>query len=179
MKKITKADADEVLEKIHDLEKLLLKSRFLFPAMDSRMIGRTKYDTAPYYMVRGYSATINLGKPITAIYIEENRRLGKWVNENALIRLYGIMHHHNFFGKIDKTLSNWEEMEILRRMRNAFTKTSLNYLPDEKRNIKLREEVIRHFNLGEEDILHGEIPTPIDKVVMKIFNGCRKYIQQI
>jgi hypothetical protein len=64
----------------------------------------------------------------------------------------------------------------LRLMRNAFTKTPLNYRPNNKKNIRLREEVIQCFDLKEQNFPEDEIPTPIDTVVEPIFKACREYI---
>ncbi len=127
-------------------------------------------------MRRGYKAQIQLQDPITAGFIERNKRLGKWINENAIIRLYGIMNHCGFLSEIDQSLSGWREIDLMRRMRNAFTKTRLNYRPEDPDNIRLREAVIGHFGLKKEDFPEEEIPTPIDTVVEPIFKRCREYI---
>ena len=67
-------------------------------------------------------------------------------------------------------------MDLLRRMRNAFTKTPLNYRPNDKENMRLRKEVIRCFGLKEQNFPEEQIPTPIDTVVEPIFKACREYI---
>ncbi|MCG6537000.1 MAG: hypothetical protein L7F78_20415 [Syntrophales bacterium LBB04] len=61
-------------------------------------------------------------------------------------------------------------------MRNAFTKTPLSYRPEESANVRLREEVIEHFNLKKEDFPEEEIPTPIHAVIEPIFKHCHEYI---
>lgn len=119
--------------------------------------------------------------PITPGFIDRHNRLGKWINENAIIRLYGILNYHGFLKNIDHTISGWQEVDLMRRMRNVFTKTTLAYKPDDPANIQLRERVIHHFQLRNEDfpegkIPDGEIPTPIDKVIDRIFKSCREYI---
>jgi hypothetical protein len=62
------------------------------------------------------------------------------------------------------------------RMRNAFTKTQLNYRPNDPENVELRNQVISHFVLNGEEFPEGEIPTPINKVVEAIFKGYRSYV---
>jgi len=107
--------------------------------------------TAPYYLSRGYEAQVQLKEPISAEFIERNKQLGQWINENILIRLYGILNYHGLFRRIDQDLPGGREMDLLRRMRNAFTKTPLNYHPNDKENIRLRKEVIRCFGLKEKN----------------------------
>ncbi len=166
----------ELLSKLDRSKRLMMECRSVFPTIGQNSIGRTSFNTAPFYRVHGYNARVELSTPITDEFIERNRQLGKWINENTLIRLYGILYHHGFFAKLDKTLIGCREMDFLRRMRHAFTKTPLNYRPDDKKNVRLRKEILEYFNRPEEDFPEGEIPAPIDTVVLPIFEGCRRYV---
>jgi hypothetical protein len=168
--------SESIIAELNQLEDLFLQCRSVFPALGQGMVGGRHFPTAPYYMRRGYQASIHLKEPITEDFIEKNCRLGKWLNENAIIRLYGILEHHGLLKKIDQTIPGWKEVDLLRRMRNAFTKTSLNYMPKKQENATLRVEVMKHFQLREEDLPSGEIPTPIHKVVEPIFKACRAYV---
>jgi len=169
-------DANVILSEVDALQDLYLQCRSVFPTIDPRLVGQCRFTTALYYLRNGYVATVELKDPISTEFIERNRRLGKWTNENTIIRLHGIISHHGLLKKIDHDLPGATEVDLMRRMRNAFTKTSLNYKPEDKENVKLRIQVIRHFEL-QEDSSEGEIPTPINTVVEPIFNGCRAYIQ--
>jgi len=174
----TKSDLNiaSIIEELNELESLFMQCRSVFPALTNEMIGQYQFMTAPYYLSRGYKAQIQLQDPITTEFIERNRKLGKWINENAIIRLHGIMTHRGLLSKIDQSLSGWREVDLMRRMRDVFTKTRLNYIPNNQKNIKLREEVITHFHLKKKDFLEEEIPTPINSVVEPIFKMCREYI---
>ena len=168
-------DSADLLAELDHLNGLLLECRAVFPTMDVDMIGQREFSTAPYYQRRGYRAQIRLEQPISADFIARQRQLGRWINENALIRLYGILNYRGLFKELKKALPGYLEMDVLRRIRNVLTKTSLDYRPDDAENRRLREAVIRHFDLGERDI-QEQIPIPINKVVDPIFEGCRKYI---
>jgi hypothetical protein len=170
------AETDSIIAELEKLQDLYLQCRAVFPTIDNAQVGCRHLVTAPYYLKRGYVASMELKEPITSEFIERNRCLGKWVNENAIIRLYGIMEHHGLLEKINHNLQGAKEVDLMRRMRNAFTKTVLNYTPKQAKNVRLRKEVIKHFVLEEKDFSQGEIPTPIDTVVEPIFNGCREYI---
>ncbi len=174
-----KTCSDEIIAEVNELESLLLQCRSVFPTLTESLIGRRVFDTPSYYAARGYLAQIQLEEPITAEFIVRNRRLCTWINENAIIRLFGIMHHHKLVGnkvKIDQNLPGSKEVDLMRRMRNAFTKTSLGYRPHNQENIDLRQKIINHFRLENEEPIGEEIPTPIDKVIEPIFKGCRDYI---
>lgn len=166
-----------VLAEVDALKDLYLQCRSVFPTIDLSLVGQRKFTTAPYYLRRGYAATMELKDPISHEFIKKNLRLGKWINENAIIRLYGIMNHYGFIKKIEHNLPGANEVDLMRRMRNAFTKTSLNYKPHDPDNQKLRRRVISHFGLAEGDFSDGEIPTPINTVVEPIFERCKAYIR--
>jgi hypothetical protein len=169
--------AKPVLAEIDVLWDLYLQCRSVFPTIDPRLVGQRKFTTAPYYLRRGYMATIELKEPISVEFIKKNLRLGKWTNENAIIRLHGVMNHYGFLQKIDHDLPGATEVDLMRRMRNAFTKTCLNYKPNDPDNLKLRARVISHFGLAESDFSNGDIPTPINTVVEPIFGRCKAYIE--
>ncbi len=170
------AELNSIIAELNKLQDFYLQCRAVFPTIDSAQVGCRHLVTAPYYLRRGYVASIELKEPITAEFIERNRCLGKWINENAIIRLYGIMDSHGLLKKINSDLKGAKEVDLMRRMRNAFTKTVLNYTPEKPENVKLCAEVIKYFGVEAKDFSQGEIPTPIDTVVEPIFNGCREYI---
>ncbi|MCK4426862.1 MAG: hypothetical protein KAW16_00105 [candidate division Zixibacteria bacterium] len=174
-----KTNQHPVISEINALQDIYLHCRSVFPALTDEIVGHCEFTTAPYYLRRGYMAQIKLEKPITPDFLKENRKLVKWINENAIIRLYGIMKYHGFLNNIDQNSAGWKEVDLMRRMRNAFTKTGLNYRPEDPDNIRLKDEVIEHFKLNKNDFTEGEIPTPIDTVVERIFEACRKYIEHI
>jgi hypothetical protein len=174
-----KTSQHPAISEINALENIYLRCRSVFPALTDEIIGHCEFTTAPYYLRRGYIAQIKTAKPITPDFLKENRKLVKWINENAIIRLYGIMNYYGFLNKIDKNCSGWKEVDLMRRMRDAFSKTGLNYRPEKPDNVRLKDEVIEYFKLNKNDFTGGEIPTPIDTVVERIFKACRKYIEQI
>lgn len=170
-------NAAPIIAELDELEGLLLQCRSVFPTLGKDLVGHREFLTAPYYVARGHSAQIRLPKPITKDFIKRNGRLGKWINENAIIRLYGIMKYYGFLKEIDQALPGSREVDLMRRMRNAFTKTPLSYRPEDPDNLRLRETVIEHFNLRAADFPGGEIPTPINGVLEPIFKRCRDYVR--
>ena len=171
-------DADQIIAEIDDLEDIFLQAKSFFPAISNELIGKRSFPTPGYYRDRGYKVYIQTGKPITQKFINKYLRVGKWLNENVIIRPYGIMYYHKLLNKIDPMIIGWKEVDIMRRMRDAFTKTRLNYQPNDPKNIRLRQEVIIYFRLSETQFSEGEIPTPIYKVIHPIFEGCRNYVRR-
>ena len=168
---------NQIINDINALEDIFLQCKSVFPALGDSLIGENSFETAPYYKCRGYNVSVHTGKPIRKDFIERYSKIGQWINENAVIRLHGILAYHGIVKKIDQEITGWKEVDLMRRMRNVFTKTILNYRPEDAANVKLRRELIDHFKLDEDQLPGGEIPTPIDKVIRPIFEGCRKYIR--
>jgi hypothetical protein len=168
----------QAVSEIKELEGIYLQCRAVFPALSNSTIGQREFYTAPYYMQRGFNVRITTSEPITQEFIDQNTKLVKWINENAIIRLFGIMNYYGLVTTIDQNITGGKEVDLMRRMRNAFTKTGLNYRPENPDNIRLKNEVIEHFGLDEEVFNEGEIPTPVDTVVGNIFKSCIKYIEE-
>ncbi len=170
-------DFADLLAEIDHLQHLLLECRAVFPTLSGKLVGAREFSTAPYYKRHGYNAQVRLEEPITEDFIRRQRQIGRWINENALIRLFGILNYRGFYDpKIDRSLPGHVEMDILRRIRNALTKTPVDYQPESDQNRELREAVIRHFALKEHDI-QEHIPLPIDAVIEPIFEACRTHIR--
>lgn len=174
-------DVEQAIKEIDELDDIYLSCKSIFPRIDKSMIGKTSFLTAPYYLLRGYNMTINLDQSITAEFIEKYRQVGNWINENAIIRLYGILHYYNFIGqneKIDKEILGWRHVDLCRRIRHCITKSKLNYAPSEDSdNSKLRKEIISFYCLSPDEYEEGEIPTPTDTVIRPMIEGCKKYIK--
>jgi hypothetical protein len=173
---MAKKDHKQAISEINDLWRTYLYCRSVFPALTEDIIGCREFGTAPYYARRGYAVHIRTTKPITSDFVTESQRLGKWINENAVIRLHGIMYYYGFLTKIDQNCPGWKAVDLMRRMRNAWSKTGLDYRPEDQDNLRLKKEVIQHFKLDQKLNEKGEIPVPIDGVVEKIFSSCLEYI---
>ncbi len=63
--------------------------------------------------------TLSTHRPKTSLIIAELP--SHWLNENFIVRLYAVMESHGLVGEkinIRKDLDGWEELDILRRLRN-------------------------------------------------------------
>jgi hypothetical protein len=174
-------DVEQVISEIDELEDIYLKCKSIFPKIDESLIGHSSFPTAGYYRWRGYSVNVDIGAPITQQFIDEYAKAGNWINENAIIRLFGLLHYHGFVGKaeINKNISGWEHVRYCCWIRNVITKTKLNYEPDEESgNSKLRDEIIDFYRLNPAEYEEGEIPTPTNTVIQPMFVGCKNYVME-
>ena len=174
-------DVENVIEEINDLQDVYLRCKSIFPKLSPTLEGETSFPTAPLYQWQGYKVSINTGEKITPEFIKRYAEIGNWINENSIIRLFGILHFHEQVGnkiKILRELPGGEDVRYCCWVRNVITKTNLNYEPSEdSRNNELRSEIISYYKLEPDDYKEGEIPTPVDKVILAMFEGCRKYLR--
>lgn len=173
-------NVDQIIAEIDELQDIFLHCRSFFPTLSDNLIGKTSFPTADYYVFKGYAVFIQTGDPITKDYINKYAKIGKWLNENAIIRLFGILHYHDQVGDNNPLLPDllgYKDIRFCCWIRNVITKTKLNYKPESDNNIKLREELISYYGLTPDDFKDGVIPTPVNKVVEKIFNGCKTYLK--
>jgi len=173
------SNVERIIAEIDNLQDIFLQCKSFFPALGDNLIGTTSFPTADYYAFKGYNVFINTKTPITREFIEKYAKIGKWLNENAIIRLFGILHYHKQVGKKNpllRDLPGYNDIRFCCWIRNVITKTRLNYEPESDDNTKLREELISHHGLRPEDFKEG-IPTPVSQVVEKIFKGCKTYLR--
>jgi len=169
-------DSNQIIKEIDDLYHIFMSCKSIFPKLDYSMKGETSTPTAPFYQNQGYNLSLHFGHPLTTEFIEVHHNIGNWINENAIVRLYGILNYHKLYIKIDQSFEGWKHIDLCRRIRNIITKTKLNYNPNDTDNLKLREEIIEFYNLKQNEYEEGEIPTPVDSVITPMFEGCKTYI---
>ena len=82
-------------------------------------------------------------------------------------------------GKIDQSIDGWEEVDLVRRLRNQFAHSSGKYDPNDPEEKKLYERIVTFFkvSLAKDSSEATEFPLPIDVVLEPITEGCKKYIQ--
>jgi hypothetical protein len=150
-----------------------------FPTMGKKMVGQTQFSTAPYYRVRGFHVKFVLDQPITEDHLKQNNKITRWMNENYIVRLCALLESHGIFSKtvkIDQSVEGWEDIDILRRLRDVFAHTSGKYNPNDRNQRILVKKINAHYGLDATS--HpNEIPLAIDTVIDPLFKRCKKYIQ--
>ncbi len=173
------SNVDQIIAEIDKLQDIFLQAKSFFPALGDSLIGRTCSSTADYYTFKGYKVFITTETPITKEFMEQYARIGKKLNESAIVRLFGILQRHDQVGEKNlllKDLPGYKDIRFCCWIRNVITKTKLSYDQESEDNTKLREELISHYGLRPEDSKEG-IPTPVNQIVEKIFEGCKTYLR--
>ena len=162
----------------------LLSLRSLFPFMNDSMIGRSAFRTAPFYRSRGFDIHFDFGRELVPEDIQKNESIGHWINQNYIIRICAILEANEIIpqegkGKIDQTIEGWEEVDLVRRLRNQFAHSMGKYDPNEPEEKKLYERIVTHFNvtLAKSSTEANEFPISIDVVLEPMTEGCKKYIK--
>ena len=177
--------SSELIAQIDMQLSILMEIRSIFPTLTIEMVGKNSYFTAPYYENSGYKREIMLSSPITLAYIEKQDTIGRWVNQSFIIRLCAILERHCVIpnesdGKINQEVEGWEEVELIRRIRNKLAHKNGEYNPEDTDDRKLYEIIVERFQLNVEKPAEAKgFPIPIDTVLIPLSIGCKKYIEQI
>ena len=162
----------------------LLSTRAVFPYMKEDMIGEKRWRTAPLYRHYGLDISFTFAEPLTAESIREMNEIGYWINQNYVIRLFALLQSHNIVSEtksINQELPGHEEIDILRRLRNAFAHTAGWYHNEDAEERHLRNRIIEHFSLKEANHpASGRMfPIPIDEVLIPLTEDCKRYVESL
>jgi len=171
----------EILSHIEQQRQFLLRTRALFPYVNDDLVGADQFQTAPLYQSYGHNIHFVLPEPLTLDTINSIRSVGHWINQNYVIRLSAYLEYHGIIpkegqGKINQDLSGWNEVDILRRLRNKFAHSSGRYNSEDSNSRTLFLRVVEHFSLQEDENTATEYPIPIDSVLLPLTEGCRQYV---
>jgi len=172
-------DKLELYIEIDTLWQDFVEVRATFPYARESHIGSSIIKSAPYYEMHGFNYQLEFNHNLDEGDIKRLRRLGYWINQSALIRLFTLLNCNGIlsdYASINNKLDGHEEMDILRRLRNKFAHSG-RYNPDRKDEKALFNRIIKHFNLVEYD--EELIPIPIDQVIQPIFEKIKTYIEHL
>ena len=150
--------------------------RAYFPHVTQQHVGQKVLPTAPYYASRGFRLIVAVEEPLAANDIPRINDLGRWVNQNYIVRLCALIEARGLFSSIDKSVDGWEDMDLLRRLRNRFAHSSGRFDPQDPDQVRLRDRIVRHCKLPTKD--YEDYPLSVDTVLDPIFDGCARYVRR-
>jgi hypothetical protein len=168
--------ANIIINEIDNIYMYFRYSRAFFPYLNSEVAGNT--NSQLFNINKNLRASINYTKPLTNEYIAFNNRVGHYLNQNSIIRLYALLDYHQIISdkvRIDKSLPGFDEVDILRRLRKLFSHKSAKYNYQQTEQKKLVDRIIKHFNI---DISEPEdFPISIDTVITTLLIKTKEYIK--
>ena len=175
---------DEVLKQIDFQIYMLVSTRAVFPYVPKEFVGEKSYSTAPFYKQYGHSIDFIFSEPLTDNQIDNFDAIGRWINQNFLIRLCAILEYHEIIPKLEKgrintKLEGHNHVDILRRLRNILAHTSGRYNKDKAEERKLLERISKTYSLENSLSNIDTYPVPIDTLLIPLAEGCKRYIQAL
>jgi hypothetical protein len=173
----------EIIQQIEQQWNDLLRVRSVFPTMLDNVIGSQQASTAPFYQHQGYHARLSFVQPLTKEAIEEVNQIGRWLNESYVIGLCALLEFYQAIpregqGRIDLSLQGHEEIDILRRLRNALLHRSGRHNPDDVESRKLYERMVEEFSLRTESSTKAaKYPVHIDGFLQPLTIACKCYVE--
>ena len=166
----------DVAEQIEAQIQFLHRSRSVFPHLLPSVVGCTSFKTAPFYKKQGLNYSFHSSTPFTAESVEQFNDLGHWINQNFVVRLCAVLESNGILSPIQQ-VDGHAEVDILRRLRNVFAHGSGRYDRCDPEKRKLFDRIVSHFQLSQQEYTgDGKcFPIPIDKVLVPIGDGCKRY----
>lgn len=160
---------------------LLHRTRSVFPRLGQELVGQKQFDSPDYYKQLGFNATFDVAEGISQEFVDGFFEIGHWINENFLLRVWAVLESHKIVGntvKIDKTLDGWENVELLRRLRNKVGHGSGLYDPEDPDKKMLWDMIVGHYKLqpGYSYLEVDKYPIGVKQVLVPMAEGCKKYV---
>ena len=152
------------------------RSKAFFQYIEDKYV--TKRKLPPYNIVPGVQQLIEYDTPITKEFQERQNSIGHYLNQNFCIRLYAVLNSHHVVGdkeNIDKNLSGWEDLDILRRLRNRFAHSSGKYDSGESDDKILMEKLMLKYEPCPKE--PPDFPINQDKVIYPITKAVLQYAE--
>ena len=170
--------AEIVLEIDTQIERLH-RCRSVFPRLGRHLAGQKTFEAPAYYRQLGFDVVVALQQPMTEEFIDTLNNLAHWLNENFILRLYAVLESNSMYrSKLDQNLPGYDEMDIVRRLRNMIGHGS-EYDPADSGKKKLYDRVVAHFNVQSESYLQDaeKYPIAVGQVLVPMAHGCKVYVQ--
>ena len=168
-------DHQQIFNEIIELDSYFRHSKKFFRFIDDKDIGN--YETQPYNVNQKTKFIMKFDQPITKELQLLHRKVGHYLNQNYLIRLYEIMKQYKIAGKqIDYELKGSDDIEILWELRCKFAHGLGKYDPtNEKDKILLTKLMTRY---KEAHVIKDEFPISQDKTIKEIIHGIKSYLNK-
>jgi len=175
-----RADFNQVTAAIDGQIAMLLQARVMCSFMPDSAVGSQSFETAPYYAVHGLTCSLSFSAPLTRDDVERINALGHWINQNFLVRLCSILESNGVISrnsKIRTDVIGHEDVNILRRLRNEFAHGSGRYAASDREKNRLFDRIVSRYRVESHAYFaeRSQFPLPIDKVVVPLAQGCRRY----
>jgi hypothetical protein len=170
--------SQEIATQIDEQLEFLHRTRSVFPRLGRHLAGEKWFEAPPYYRQLGYNVEVQLAQPMTVEFIDGLNDIAHWINENFILRLFAVLESHGCFtGSFRTDLDGYEEMDILRRLRNKIGHGSGRYDPSDGDKRKLYERLVRHFSVDPTSYLEdtSKYPLAVNQVLVPLAKACEKY----
>ncbi len=131
-----------------------------------------------YYQEKGISFFVTLPNPLPDIMSKSFKGINAWLNQNYVIRLYGILDGHQVIkmGKIE----NNPYTEILALLRNMVGAHSAGYKnPKRKESKKVSDLIYKHLDHRELSKNIQQYNLSIDTVLEPLKDYCIEFVKSL
>lgn len=171
---LTKEQKDEICTEIDTQWECHLMTRAIF---DSQFPNRLTYQSAQLYRQHGLNFHVEILNSKSDQFLKSSKRVAVWLNQNYVIRLYGILDQ---FLPLDKYSKDEEVIALLRMLRNNIGAHSMGKQSNNRKKIVKATQLINKLfgrNISEENVLNYTLS--VDSVLLPLKEQIKSVVRNI
>jgi hypothetical protein len=172
------SDYEEFENEAKRLLKYHKSTRQFFKHLKETDIEKTSLKHDLFSLGNKVTAILRFSRKIDLATIDEMNSVAHYQNQNFIVRFYALLQEYKIIGNgidICKDIDGWIELDILRLLRNNFAHSRGKLSSKDSKDKAVHNEIIKYFELIEEDYDPNEFPLPSTPVIVKIFKKCLDY----
>lgn len=167
---------NSLIEKMDELWITFIRCRSILPFVPLELVGVKGILKAGFYSKYKINISLYSEDGLTSDDINGMHKSGHYMNCSFIVRLHALLDYYKIFSdKLDESIDGFEDVNILRRLRNKIVHSTGKYNSDNPDDKKLYERMEDHYDLKTPPNHPDEWRLPIDTVLEPMFEGCKKY----
>jgi hypothetical protein len=174
----TREEINEICEEVERQWEYQLLARAAFPINPEKL---SEYQSGDFYKEQGVKMNVSFPSPLTPVMQCALEGIHQWLNQNYIIRLYGILDQYKVIqaGK-ESTEPISKPINILYQLRQKVGAHSSGYRNPRSNDARRLTRIIQEnidLSIGDEQARHFNLA--IDTVLFEIKQGCVEFVQSL
>jgi hypothetical protein len=167
-------DIDSLLDDIENLWINFNRCKASLPAVSDNAERTRCLGTPGFYVNQGFDNIVHVyPTSLTKDKIDKINESGRWLNQNSIIRLYALLDCYNALSEIDPDVEGTEFINLVKLLRNQFAHGSGKFNASKQRHKQIMRKMREVLGISVDG--RNDWPMAIDKVLLPLFEGVKKY----
>jgi hypothetical protein len=157
---------------------LTMKARSLCPTIDDSGIGKSCFESPPWYRARGESNTVHLSRPLTPEDVRDFNDAGQFINRSFVITMAAILEAFDIVPSRtppDRNRKGGDHTQLTQWLRNRFAHGEWNYVATNPKHRETWELLVELFPRSAPK--SPSFVMSINEILAPLKNGVLDYIR--